>query len=248
MRTTPNSLARLTPFGGKVTISTLSIVLALGLTACGSNSSNELPLATPTDTETALVQPPERIDDPAAEYRLHEYNIEHEPDLNLDSPNYKEEALISSKNDYTIGEVHYLDSLLSVDQEWGAQEIMDAMIQATPEEAQKVREALNSYDEDDDLEVTNVLAKYGFGEDFNLIPYDREMPIGDKNDITRDEFEKIATYISAKDYYQLREHVAALEGDDLSVAHSWLKGLTDTQIFEKVLEDNGLEIQPYDIQ
>lgn len=243
----------------KFIASSAAAALALGLAGCGDDNSQELPPSpttisaepttpTPTDTETALVQPPERIDDPAAEYRLHEYNIEHEPDLNLDSPNYKEEALISSKNDYTIGEVHYLASILPNDQEWGTQEIMDAMIQATPEEIERTREVLSSYDPDDDIEMIDLFKKYGFDEDFSYMPYDENMPIGDKNDITRLEFEEIANGVWAKDNRELRDHISALEGDDLGVAYNWLKGQASVLDLVGVLEKNGVEMQPYDVQ
>lgn len=223
-----------------VAIGLLSTLGVAGLAACGDNGPGETLTSDVTATD-ATPNVDEPTFDPSAEYSVYQHPIELEPDLNLDSPNYNPDSLVSTNNSLTIGEIHYLSSILSSEEGvWNTQDIMDALVQASDEEIARIREVLASLDENDDPEVSDVLGRYGLDTQ-GRIPYDLEMPIGEINDMTRAEFQALHSIMTRLDYTQLRNELAQLTGKDLEIARDVIAGTTSRTELITILEHRGLE-------
>lgn len=157
-----------------------------------------------------------------------------------DNSEYDVFAKISNSNDLVIGDI---DRLLGyfTGPDVTREALIKALSQANQAEAERVLEVMGNIDDSDNVEVTQILGKYGF--ETNEIPRDMMGRISEINDFTESELDVIAFELYPDiPYDDIRDALAQFTQEETSTARDIVNGIGHPRVLNEFLESHGVDL------
>ncbi|MGK2933611.1 MAG: hypothetical protein ACSLFD_12745 [Solirubrobacterales bacterium] len=153
-------------------------------------------------------------------------------------PRYDPFAKVGSKSELTIADIDRLAGYFTGD-DVTREALIAALSQATQNEAERALEVVDNYDESDNDEVTVLLNKYGLST--NEVPVDQLGRIGEKNDLTVQEFTAVRLdFYPEIPYDDIRDALAEFTQDEIDIARDVLGGTASRRVLDNLMRSHGI--------
>lgn len=155
-------------------------------------------------------------------------------------PEYDVFAKIGNNSDLAIGDIDVLTGYFT-GSDITREALIKALAQANQSEVNRVLEVMANYDDADNVEVTEILNKYGL--ETNEIPRNMMGRISELNDFTEGELDTVAfNFYSDIQYDDIRDALTGFTQEEINTVRQVVDGFESSEVLNSLFRSHGVEL------